>query len=160
MTFEQKEASQATEQPRVPFRGHVDAGERPRRSFPSRPRPPERSAPGPRSAAEIAFAPPRSIPEARKRIADLDYDIAHIDQQFAARDARGGGDPDWRHRASRARMMKDLERSRLLIWLDEQRKDSSEAFLRAVVDIVKADYEEEEWRDILSEARKRIGAAP
>lgn len=110
----------------------------------------------PRSARDIAFVPPRDACEARKRIADLDYDIAHIDQQFAVRDARGGGDPNWRHRAGRARMLKDLERSRLRIWLEEARSDESWDLLKAIVETVKQDYEPDEWREVLMDARKRL----
>lgn len=112
--------------------------------------------PGPRSASEIAFVPPKTATEARKRIADLDYDIAHIDQQFAVRNARGGGDPDWRHRASRARMIKDLERARLRIWLEEHQQNEEHALYKAIVDVVRSDYDESEWKDVLAEAQKLV----
>lgn len=114
------------------------------------------AGPSPRSASEILFVEPRSAGEARKRIADLDYDIAHIDQQFAARDARGVRDPDWRHRANRARMAKDLERSRLRIWLEELRSGESWDFLKAIVETVKPDYDPDEWREVLDEAQRRL----
>ena len=102
------------------------------------------------------FTPPKSVAEARRRIADLDYDIAHIDQQFAVKNARGGANPDWAHRANRARMLKDLERSRLRIWVEEARGGESWDLLKAIVETVKPDYEPEEWKEVLAEARKKL----
>jgi hypothetical protein len=110
----------------------------------------------PRSARDILFTPPKSVAEARRRIADLDYDIAHIDQQFAAKKARGGANPDWAHRANRARMLKDLERSRLRIWVEEARGGESWDLLKAIVETVKPDYEPDEWKEVLAEARNKL----
>jgi hypothetical protein len=110
----------------------------------------------PRSAKDIVFVPPQSVAEARRRIADLTYDIAHIDQQFAARKIRGVVDPNWAHRASRARMVKDLERERLRIWIEETRGEESWDLLKAIVETVKPDYDPDEWKEVMADAYKRL----
>jgi len=110
----------------------------------------------PRSAKDIVFTPPQSVAEARRRIADLTYDIAHIDQQFAARKIRGVVDPNWAHRASRARMLKDLERDRLRIWVEETRGGESWDLLKAIVETVKPDYDPDEWQEVLADAYKKL----
>ena len=110
----------------------------------------------PRSAKDIVFTPPQSVAEARRRIADLTYDIAHIDQQFAARKIRGVVDQNWAHRASRARMVKDLERERLRIWIEETRGEESWDLLKAIVETVKPDYDPDEWKEVLADAYKKL----
>lgn len=124
---------------------------------PGRSRPPvvarQELPPSPRSAREIVFTPPKTLVEARQRLANLDYDIAHIDQQLALRRSR---DPDWLHRAGKARMMKDLERSRIRIWVEEVHNETSWDTLKMIVEVAREDYEASEWAEVLAEANRRL----
>jgi len=118
-----------------------------------------RTAP-PRSASEIPFAPPATIAEARGRIAVLDYDIADIVRQFRLRAAREGRlDPLWAARANRARALKELERERLSIWLEERRERPAAALLAVLAELGPLRFGERPWAELMAAARAKLLAS-
>lgn len=96
----------------------------------------------------------------RARIAELRDDIAAIKAQIAAADldrqARGGRtDARWFHRAKTALRHKQRELDLVtahMAALTDKRRDG---FKDCLIEIVRQDYDEDEWREVLDEAHRR-----
>jgi hypothetical protein len=101
--------------------------------------------------------------DCRVRIAELRDDVAAIKAQIAAADldrqARGGRiDARWFHRAKTALRHKqrelDLVTARMATLADKRR----DGFKDCLIEIVRQDYDDDEWREVLDEAHRRHAA--
>ena len=115
------------------------------------------------SAAGRESALPATREGCRARIAELHDDIAAIRAQIAAADldrqaSRGRTDARWFHRAKTALRHKqrelDLVTARMAALADKRR----DGFKDCLIDIVRQDYDDDEWREVLDEAHRRHAA--
>lgn len=96
----------------------------------------------------------------RARIAELRDDIAAIKAQIAAADldrqAKGGRtDARWFHRAKTALRHKQRELEAIAARMAALADKRREGFKDRLIEIVRQDYDEDEWRDVMDEAHRR-----
>lgn len=94
------------------------------------------------------FEEPRTLAEARTRIAELRLAVMSINDQIAYQQASDGVDPAWLRKAATSRRFKSFELERLENWLTEN-SGLNEILIR----IVRSDYNDQEWDSIITEAR-------
>jgi hypothetical protein len=97
------------------------------------------------------FVEPTSEQEARVRITELNLAIASINDQIAYYQAANALDPIWFRKASTSRRFKTFECERLKNWLDLHSNIAD-----CIVSLVQSDYSEEDWAQILDEAKKLL----
>ncbi|MBI4968208.1 MAG: hypothetical protein HZC25_08840 [Rhodospirillales bacterium] len=105
---------------------------------------------------------PTSRAECRARLANLRNDIAAIKAQIAAADIerqgeRGRMDPRWFHRAKTALRHK-LREVELVMAHMADLPGRKETFKDHLIEVVREDYDDAEWRDVLDEAHRRLNA--
>jgi len=93
----------------------------------------------------------------RRRIAQTDSAIAEIRTQLATADMkrqarRGHGDPDWVHKARTALRHLRRERSELLDLL-AQLPRPKDSLKDRIIELVRADYDDDAWEAVLERAR-------
>lgn len=111
------------------------------------------------TAVEKAI-PPGTREECRVRIGKLRDDIAAIKTQIAAADldrqARGGRfDARWFHRAKTALRHKQREIEAVAARMAALPVERPDSFQDCLLEVVREDYDDEEWSAVLSEARER-----
>lgn len=102
------------------------------------------------------FVPPVTESEARHRMTELKMAILSIEDQIKTQEITNGIDPAWFRKASTSRRFKTFELQRL----EDCVKDKSSRGVSLsdhIVDIVRADYNDDEWADIVEDARARAG---
>ena len=98
----------------------------------------------------------------RARIAGLRDDIAAIKAQIAAADLerqqkRGQMDPRWFHRARTALRHKQREMAQLAAHMETlpPARSRKHGFKDCLIDVLRADYDDDGWHAALTEARRR-----
>ena len=96
----------------------------------------------------------------RARLAELKDDVAAIRAQIAAADMdrqsrNGKPDPRWFHRAKTALRHKQREIEALAARLAEMSARRSEEFKDCLIEVVREDYGDDEWREVMDEAHRR-----
>ena len=109
------------------------------------------------NTAPVAVISP-GLPENRRRLIELDDDIANIRTQIATADLarqRGGKpiDPDWFHRARTALRHLSRERAELLAKGTGRRR--REKLKDALIGVLRDRHDPESWTQILTEAQAR-----
>jgi hypothetical protein len=109
----------------------------------------------PRPAALL----PANRADCRARLAGVRDDIAAIKAQIAATDIarqkdRGRMDPRWFHRAKTALRHKQREAEQVTAHMASL-PSRKEAFKDRLIEVVREDYDDAEWRDVLDEAHRR-----
>jgi hypothetical protein len=102
------------------------------------------------------FVPPATESEARTRITELNMAILSIEDQIKTQEITNGIDPAWFRKASTSRRFKTFELQRLKDWV-EDKNSRGVSLSDHIVDIVRADYNDDEWADIYADARMRAG---
>jgi hypothetical protein len=107
------------------------------------------------------FVPPATTQEARERMAELDVAIASINDQIQYRELADDLSPDWFKKAATSRRFKALERQRIESWLHEY-NDAADHGIRLetfIVDLVRDEFEPDEWTAIMADAQAARAAA-
>ncbi len=102
---------------------------------------------------------PTSRADCRARLAELRDDIAAIKAQIAAADIerqkeRGCMDPRWFHRAKTALRHKLREADEITVHM-AMLPGRRESFKDRLIEVVREDYDDAEWQDVLDEANRR-----
>jgi hypothetical protein len=105
------------------------------------------------------FHAPKSVSEARARIAELNSAIRSIDNQISVREISNNLDPEWLKRSTTSQNFKTLERDRLQNWIDDRNEVASRGknINDYIVAIVREDYNDLEWMGVEREAREIMG---
>lgn len=106
-------------------------------------------------------SPDRIRARLRRKVAEIDGAIAEIRTQIATADMkrqarRGQLDPDWYHRARTALRHLQRERAELMALIDTLPRPK-EALKDRIIEIVRADYDEDGWAAVLDQARAADG---
>lgn len=110
-------------------------------------------------SAQIAL--PDTVVGCRTLLASLQDDIASIRVQIATNDirrqtARKGLDPDWFHRARTALRLKQHEVAQVTVHLASLiREARRDRFKDTLIEVLRSDYDDDEWASALDEARAR-----
>jgi len=105
---------------------------------------------------------PETAQGCRERMATLQSEIASIRTQIATTDIRRQLekktlDPDWFHRAKTALRMKQQELAqvtvRLAVLTEQPIVNRREVFKDALIDVVRAQCDDEQWSSLLTRAR-------
>jgi hypothetical protein len=98
------------------------------------------------------FKEPSGLQDARERINELRLAIMSIEDQMAYQQATGATDPAWLRKAATSRRFKTFELGRLENWLALHSNLSER-----IVEIVRSDYSEADWQQVLTEAKSSVG---
>lgn len=104
---------------------------------------------------------PETVVGCRKLLASLQDDIASIRVQIATNDirrqtARKGLDPDWFHRARTALRLKQHEIAQVTVHMASLiREARRDRFKDTLIEVLRSDYDDDEWASALDEARAR-----
>jgi hypothetical protein len=106
---------------------------------------------------------PKTRPECQRRIAELRDDVAAIKAQIAAADidrqaAGGRTDARWFHRAKTALRHRQREIDALVAHAATLPDPRRETFKDCLIAVVREDYDDPEWQEVLEEARRRQAA--
>jgi hypothetical protein len=109
-------------------------------------------------SAALAAANSRGLPDARRRLIELDDAIAKIRTQIATADlarqkSRKPIDPDWFHKARTA--LRHLCRERAELLVQGTGRKSRDRLQDVLIDILRERHDEEAWAAVLAEARLR-----
>lgn len=102
---------------------------------------------------------PASAQRCRERQRALQAEIASIRVQIATTDIRRqiehrGLDPDWFHRAKTALRLKQAELAEVVAELQAaNRSGARERFKDALIEVVRARFDDEEWAGLVAAAR-------
>ena len=111
------------------------------------------------SAAPIAL--PDTVEGCQRLLAALQDDVASIRIQIATNDirrqtARKGLDPDWFHRARTALRLKQHEIVQVTVHMASLiREARRDRFKDTLIEVLRSDYDDDEWASALDEARAR-----
>ena len=103
---------------------------------------------------------PNTRADCQRRIAELRDDIAAIKAQIAAADidrqaAGGKTDARWFHRAKTALRHRQRELDALIAHMATLPDPRRDAFRDCLIAVVREDYDDQEWQEVLEEARRR-----
>lgn len=104
------------------------------------------------------FEPPATMTEARERIAQLTAAVSSIEDQIRYRELSGSLEAEWFRRATTSKRFKTLEIFRLNAWVDEQHDAPPADLNHWIVAVVRSDYTNEDWDEVLGEARSLMEA--
>jgi len=113
------------------------------------------------AAAQGNGSLPATRDECRARISQLTADVDAIKAQIAAADLerqarRGRMDPRWYHRARTAMRFKRQEIAELAAHMATlpARRDRKAAFKDCLIEVLRADYDDDAWQAALDEAHR------
>jgi len=106
---------------------------------------------------------PASAVACQIRLAELRDGIAAIKAQIAAADIErqstgGRMDPRWFHRAKTALRHKQRELEEVAVLLKSFGVSVRDKFKDRLIEVVREDYDDAEWRDVMDEAHRRQNA--
>jgi len=113
------------------------------------------------SVSPAPIAMPDTVEGCQRLLATLQDDVSSIRVQTATNDirrqtARKGLDPDWFHRARTALRLKQHEIAQVTVHMASLiREARRDRFKDTLIEVLRSDYDDDEWASALDEARAR-----